>query len=466
MSDNSTGTTMFDDTIEISSQTVNTPTMSWAHEMEIKSENQVQKAIMSDIPVKKELEVFTSVKELQVDKSVKSGTKIYDLEDFQHFNRVLEDSVGDTYNSESTYCLVDFLQFMTVLDSCGGQDELVDIAQCPTPLDELSDTDGFVIVTPIVPTVKAGCAALENQKVTELVGEGESSSNSADSLDSDAESDCTPLKTDGLPELSTTADLDHLSHKFLLLSTARHAVKGTKDPPVDKTPTVQASIAHDFHAKAVHKVNSCHSSTQTGEDPCSSHFAYGTSSDVSEYAVGHISPTIRHICASLNNLALELQDIKRTVAILQSTKPVGQKDKRGIEKDKPVSDLSDEPSEELDSVQLTLYNFRRAINEIKIDIQCVRNSINVVDSNAVAREFNTQLKNGFTGTGKDNLCILRRWDGECPPIYPKTMLDAKRLKYDEIVAMLGFYGFEIGIEQEDELDMKRKLLAFLGCPVH
>ncbi|KAK9318869.1 hypothetical protein V1517DRAFT_334368 [Lipomyces orientalis] len=456
---------MFDDTIEISSQTVNTPTMSWADEMEIESENLVQKAMKSDIPVQEELESVTSVKELQ-DKSAKEGTKTYDLVDFQQFNRVLEGYERETYSDESTYCPVDFLQFMTLLDSCGGQYEFVDIAQCPTPLDELSDTDGFVSVTPIVSTVNAGSAALQNQKVTELIGEGESSSNYADSLDSDAESDCTPLKTDGLPEPSTTADLDQLSHKFLLLSTARHAGKGSKDPNVDKTIRVQASIAHDFQAKTDHKVNSRHSSTQTIEDPCSSHFDCGTSSNVSGNAVEYISPTIRQICASLNNLTLELQDLKRTVASLQRTKSVGQKDKRGIEKDKPVSDPSDEPSEELDSVQLTLYNFRRAINEMKIDIQCVRNSINVVDSNAVAREFNAQLKNGFTGTGKDHLCILRRWDGACPPLYPKTMLDAKRLKYDEIVKMLGFYGFEIGVEQEDELDMKRKLLAFLGCPVH
>ncbi|KAK9388703.1 hypothetical protein V1515DRAFT_597756 [Lipomyces mesembrius] len=36
----------------------------------------------------------------------------------------------------------------------------------------------------------------------------------------------------------------------------------------------------------------------------------------------------------------------------------------------------------------------------------------------------------------------------------------------ELVKMLGFYGFDIDSEQEDELDMKRKLLAFLGCPGH
>ncbi|KAK9351558.1 hypothetical protein V1523DRAFT_300868 [Lipomyces doorenjongii] len=429
---------------------------SWADEMEVESENRVQKEMVSDIPVQNELELDQRLNELSVDNRLR-GMKAYDLVEFEQFLRVLEDEVSDSDTLEKTYSLVDFMQFMTLVDNC-------DLEDCTRDLqEEVSDTEDFIMVTPLVPKVKGASTAMENQKVTQFV-EGESSSNYADSLDSDAESDYTPLKTDGLPEPSTTACLDQLSNKFLVLSNARHGKGATKISNDDKPLAVQDTDVHE--AQPEQMVNSSHAATQTDQELGTPQLVTGHSSNRPDYEVQSASPMIGQISASLNSLTLELQDVKRSVASLQTTKTVVQKDRRCIERDKPICGSSDEPSEELDSVQLTLYNFMRAINEMKIDIQSLRSSINIVDSNAVAREFNRQLKNGFTGTNKDNLCILRRWDGVCPQIYPKTLLDAKRMKNDELVKMLGFYGFDIDSEQEDELDMKRKLLAFLGCPGH
>ncbi|KAK9328888.1 hypothetical protein V1520DRAFT_392731 [Lipomyces starkeyi] len=434
---------------------------SWADEMEVESENWVQKEMESDIPVQNELELDQRLNGLSVDNRLK---ETYDLVEFEQFLRVLKDEVSDTDTLERTYSLVDFIQFMTMLDNSGMKVDLVDFTQCTRDLqEEVNDTEDFIMVSPLVPTVKGASTAMENQKVAQCV-EGESSSNYADSLDSDAESDYTPLKTDGLPEPSTTTDLDQLANKFLVLSNARHAKNAKKISNDDKPLAVQDTDVHEVQSQADQMANSSHAATQTDQELHTPQLVTGHSRNRPDYGIQYASPMIGQICASLNSLTLELQDVKRSVANLQTTKTSVPKDRPCIERDKPICDSGDEPSEELDSVQLTLYNFRRAINEMKIDIQSLRSSINIVDSNAVAREFNRQLKNVFTGTNKDNLCILRRWDGVCPPMYPKTLLDAKGMKYDELVKMLGFYGFDIDSEQEDELDMKRKLLAFLGCP--
>ncbi|KAK9483037.1 hypothetical protein V1527DRAFT_521672 [Lipomyces starkeyi] len=434
---------------------------SWANEMEIEEANWVQKEMESDIPVQNEMELDQRPDGLPVDNRLK---ETYDLVEFEQFLRVLKDEVSDTDTLERTYSLVDFKQFMTLLDNCGLKVDLEDFTQCTRDLEEeVSDTEDFIMVSPLVPTVKGASTAMENQKVAQFV-EGESSSNYADSLDSDAESDYTPLKTDGLPEPSTTTDLDQLANKFLVLSNARHGKNAKKTSNDDKPLAVQDTDVHEIQSQADQMANSSHAATQTDQELHTPQLV--TELSRNDYGVQYASPMIGQICASLNSLTLELQDVKRSIASLQTTKTFVPKDRRCIERDKPICDSGDEPSEELDSVQLTLYNFRRAINEMKIDIQGLRSSINIVDSNAVAREFNRQLKNGFTGTNKDNLCILRRWDGVCPTMYPKTVLDAKRMKYDELVRTLGFYGFDIDSEQEDELDMKRKLLAFLGCPAH
>ncbi|KAK9376679.1 uncharacterized protein V1513DRAFT_439383 [Lipomyces chichibuensis] len=443
-------------------ETDNTST-SWADETEIESENWFQKEMESYIPVQNELELDQRLNGLPVENRVQA--KAYDLVEFEQFLRVLEDEVSDTDILKKTFSLVDFMQFMTLLDNCGIK-YLEDFTQCTSDLqEEVSDSEDFIMVTPLVPTVKGASTAMDKQKVTQFV-EGESSSNYADSLDSDAESDYMPLKTDGLLEPRTTTDLDQLSNKFLVLSNARHGKDAKKNSNDDKSLSVQDSDVHDVQSQTDEVAISNHAATQTDQELHTPQLVTGRSSNRLDYEVQYASPMIGQICASLNSLTLELQDVKRSVASLQTTKTYFQKDRRCIERDKPIYDSGDEPSEELDSVQLTLYNFRRAINEMKIDIQSLRSSINIVDSNAVAREFNRQLKNGFTGTNKDNLCILRRWDGVSPTIYPKTLIDAKRMKYDELVKMLGFYGFDIDSEQEDELDMKRKLLAFLGCPGH
>ncbi|KAK9388704.1 hypothetical protein V1515DRAFT_418116 [Lipomyces mesembrius] len=238
--------------------------------------------------------------------------------------------------------------------------DLEDFTPCTRDLqEEVSDTENFIMVTPLVPNVKGASTPMENQKVTQFVL-GESSSNYADSLDSDAESDYTPLKTDGLPEPSTITDLDQLSNKFLVLSEVRHGKDATKISNDDKPPAVQGTDVHEAHTDQM--ANSSHAATQTDQELHTAQLVTGHSSKRPDHEVQYASPMIGQICVSLNSLTLELQDVKRSVASLQ-------RKRRYIERDKPICGSSDEPSEELDSVQLTLYNFRRAINEMKIDFR-------------------------------------------------------------------------------------------------